>query len=169
MQANAAATTWMFAVKNKTEKVTHAIANKGADGLWEYVYTMERILRTLVSSNTWFGVTNWRYNCKHCFKYLLFSWSHLLVFCIYRDDHSLVLQDSINVWTLASGDYNLAHYLLLYLISCIVITVIVIIQNTFYFCLIHSLTGMKIYAQCSASSISPSQDLKEKAFFLYLW
>lgn len=150
MQANAAATTGMFAVRNKTEKVTHAIANKRADGLWEYVCTIERILRTLVLSNTWFGVTNWKNSCKHqekCFEYLLLSWSHLFVFWIYRDEHSLVLL-GVNVQTLASGDQNLAHYSHCDSYAWNQIKQYVIIQNRFYFSLIHSLTGMKICTQC---------------------
>lgn len=48
MQVNAATTTGMSAVKSKIEKVMHAVANKTADGLWEYVYTLERISRILV-------------------------------------------------------------------------------------------------------------------------
>lgn len=42
----------MFAVRNKSEKVMNAVANKRAGGLWYRHILIERILRSLILSNT---------------------------------------------------------------------------------------------------------------------
>lgn len=42
----------MFAVRNKSEKVMNAVANKRAGGLWDRHILIERILRSLILSNT---------------------------------------------------------------------------------------------------------------------